>query len=169
MKQQLCEEPSPEGGIIRLSMSWEVWAPPWKNKEEGPALSMMVQLWNSKVKPLERRRRRGRPRTWPSTFQKLMGNTDSADRTAAIEFISAHISSSKVIRNINWFNQLMSPTSTEKVTDDTEDPSSCSYVRHIYLWLLEMRWPLQWPLSISTQSISRAGIMWLWTWHISYT
>lgn len=60
-------------------MSWEVEAPPWEHKEAGPALSMMVQLWNSKAKPLgwRRRRRRGRPRTWPSTFQRLMENTDS--------------------------------------------------------------------------------------------
>lgn len=32
----MCEEPSPEGGIIRLSMSWEVWAPPWEKQGGGP-------------------------------------------------------------------------------------------------------------------------------------
>lgn len=36
MKQQLCEEPSPEGGIRRLSMSWEVLSTALEKQGGGP-------------------------------------------------------------------------------------------------------------------------------------
>lgn len=99
---------------------------PWENKEEGPGAKHDGAAFGIPKQNRWAEEEGADPEHDRSTFQRLMENTDSAEQAAARN-LSVLTSAVRSSSGTAWFNQLMGPTSAEKVAHHAGDASSCGY------------------------------------------